>query len=71
MEQKRMGYLVDALNMGTNKTVAFLIPTKFIEEQDLEAIKDLLKSSITLDREEVNIFIQISTKMVVQKAKQM
>lgn len=71
MELKRMGYMVDALNMATSKTLPFLIPTKMIEEQDMEGIKEILKNQVSLDKEEVNIFIQISTKMVCQKAKQM
>lgn len=65
-----MGNLVQAVNMVSGEKCALLVDPQLIDDQDIPGLERLLKSHVQLAPANCSIFIQISEKMLRQRAKQ-
>ena len=68
-EQGKMSYVVIATEMGSGARKPLLIETKLIDEQNMPELGKLLKKSVNLAKRDVSIYIVISEKMLLKKAR--
>ena len=68
-EQGKMSYVVIATEMGSGARKPLLIDTKLIDEQNMPELGKLLKKNVNLAKRDVAIYIVISEKMLLKKAR--
>ena len=64
-----MGNVCQAMNIVTGEKRALLVDPKLIDDQDMVGLQEILKDKVRLSPQGSSIYIQISEKMLRDKAK--
>ena len=68
-KQGKMSYVVLATEMNSGMKKPLVIETKLIDEQNMPELGRLLKKNVNLAKRDVAIYIVISEKMLLKKAR--
>ena len=68
-EEGKMAYVVVAQEMSSGAKQSLVIETKHIDEPNMRELGKILKKNVNLAKRDVAIYIVISEKMLVKKAR--